>query len=474
MGSFYTSGKNEYYWRLLAYVQDKYVYTNDRRVVPYTPGLLQDYVDFFPEKYSVFPPTVLSVFINGTLVASGLLNVPSGLFYTQIQVPKGDFVLQVRDALGNVLRNELFSSKNYAMFFEVAGQSYEERRVLIEQVIQDLDYQTIRSDRVYQVVGVFFGFTPPAGWSNLEYRETVLGNGGTKPGFVKSFFFGGTLEGFVNTIKSITGDLVVVAPVQDGDRWVIFDAASAPSPTDATSPDAWFLSNADDIPLPNHRCLVMDEAYVASALVVKISGAYRTVVDESVFKETDSFLESSVAEPFTLATKTLTFAIDDQSYTTTFGALTTTAALAAADILAQNPTLTSAVYASAGRLRLGTAPVAGQVKTIKITAGSALPYLGYTVGQNIHVAPDILANPNQSSAVTLSFGTSVYTQGVEFTIDPATGQIIWVPSTALVTNIPAQGSVYQAAYSYIMKREIETMAEKAKDPSLTVEYQYLP
>lgn len=472
MGSFYTAGKNGYFWRLLNFLQDKHVYDNDRRVLPYTPALLQDYIDFFPDQYSAFPTTVLSVYINNNFVTSANLNVPSGLLYVKLPVPKGDFTLQVRTQGGQVLRNEFYTAKNYAMFMEVAAQSYEERRVLIEQVIKDLDYLTIRSDRVYQVAGVFFDFPPPPGWTNQEYRDTVLGSG-CKPGFVKSFFHGGTIKGLVDTIASITCDAVEVGPIQDGDRWVVFTDADAPNPLDTASPDAWFVSDADDIPLPNHRCLVMEDTYVASAIKVKVHGALRTVTDEDVLKATNSYIESRLAEPFNIAGKTLTFSIGGTSYTTLFGGATTTAAQAVADILAQNPSLTSAVYATGGRVRLGAAPSATQVIRVQIKAGDALPDLGFTVGQFNDVTWDQLANPNQTTPVVLTYGVFSFVEGVDFTVDQATGRIVWQPSSLAFPNIPPQGAVFKASYQYLMKREIETMAERAKDPSLTVEYVYV-
>ncbi len=57
MGSFFTPGKNEYYWRLLEFLQDSNVYDNDLRVLPYTPSRLQDYTDLFPELFNPFPKT---------------------------------------------------------------------------------------------------------------------------------------------------------------------------------------------------------------------------------------------------------------------------------------------------------------------------------------------------------------------------------------------------------------------------------
>ena len=480
MGNLFTNGKNEYYWRLMSYLQDENVYVSDRRVVPYTPALLQDYVDFFPQLYTAFPVTTLSLFINNKLIGYGTLNDPSGLFYLKVSVPKGAFTLQVKNALGDVLRTEFYNAKNYAMFMEVAAQSYADRRVQIEQLYKDLSYDTLRSERVYPVVGAFFGFLPPPGWTNQQYRDAVLGDGADCPGFVSSFFQGGSRLGFIDTIKSITCDTVTLGAVQNGDRWVVFDDANAPSPTDTLSADAWFVSDADDIPAPNHRVLVMSDDYIASAVAVTISGATRVVVDERVFKSTNSYLESPVAEAYVLAGKTFTFAVGEAAlptsmatkYTTTFGALTTTAAQAAADILAQNPALTSAVYATSGRLRLGVAPVDGVVQSITAVSGSALGDLGFYQGQFIDVGSDTLANPYSSTTVSIVYGAFTFIEGVNFAVDQASGAILWNPSSLAEPNIPPAGAVMQASYSYVMRREIETMAEKAKDPSLTVEYIY--
>ena len=478
MGAILSAGKSEYFWRLLSYLQDSKVYVNDRRLVPYTPARLSDYVDFYPTQYTSYPPTTLAIYVNGRVAAYSRLNQPSGLMLARIQVPLGDFTVQVQTLGGSILKTEYFTAKNYAMFLEVAAQSYADRRVGIEQVLNDLDFKTMRSDRVYQDVGVFFGFTPPPGWSNQDYRDTVLGNGTTKPGFVSSFFNGGTIRGFVDTIRSITGSTVVLESIAEGDRWVVFDRANAPVPTDPTNPDSWFVSSADDIPPPNHRCLVFDKQYLGSALVAVISGADRSVVAENVFKARNSFIQSSLAGPFVLAGKTLTFSIDATSYTTTFGGSTTTAAQAVADILSQNPTLTSACYANNGYVRIGVQPILTQTKAqpIKITivSGSALADLGFVVGQFVEVSWDQLANPNLTAdPVTVTQGSIAYIEGLDFTLDRVTGRIYFQASSVAFPVVPEQGSVFNVSYNYLMRREIETMAELAKDPSITVEYEYI-
>jgi hypothetical protein len=84
-----------------------------------------------------------------------------------------------------------------------------------------------------------------------------------------------------------------------------------------------------------------------------------------------------------------------------------------------------------------------------------------------------LANPNQTTPVVLTSGPFTFVQGTDFTVDTTTGYIYWAASSATEPNIPPQGTVFQASYTYIMKREIETMAELAKDPSITVNYNYI-
>lgn len=480
MGSFLSPGKNEYYWRLLEFLQDENVYDNDRRVLPFTPSRLQDYTDLFPDLFNPFPKTTLSVFINDQLAGLGTLNDPSGLLVVPIPVPLGEFTLEVRDDVGTVINREFYVSKNYATFFEIAAQGYEERRVQLEQVREDVDYETIRSDRVFPVVGIYFGFPPPPGWTNEQYRDAILGNLPKGcPGFRRSFFHGGTQKGVVDTIKSITCDDVVIEPIDGGDRWTVFDDASEPTVTDPADPDVWVVSDADDVPPANHRVVVYNDTFLANAVVVKVSGALRSVIAEEVFRETASFIESSLAEPYVLSGTTLVFSIEDLSddhskltFTTTFGVVTT-AADAVTAILTQNPSLTTAVHAASGKLRIGTDPEFGKTKRITIEAGSALSVLGFIAGQTADTKPDQLANPNIQGALTLMFGSTTFVDGVDFTFDAETGEILWASQPPEVLGIPDQGQTFVATYDYLMKREIESMANKVKEVGTILEFEYV-
>ena len=158
MGSFFSPGKNEFYWAFLDSLADESIYAKDSRVIPNTPDYLQTYTDLFP---TVLPGVTLYIFINGTLVGSGFVDpMGSGLFYAAIPTPNGEFVLEVRNQAGDVLTTDLFMAKNYAMFFDVSAQSYEDRRVAVEQTRNDINYQTIRTGGIYDNLGVFF--LPPS------------------------------------------------------------------------------------------------------------------------------------------------------------------------------------------------------------------------------------------------------------------------------------------------------------------------
>ena len=480
MGSFFTPGKNEYFWRLTEYLKDKNVYITDRRLIPYTPDKLIDYMDTFPQEYVVFPKKQLDVYIHNVLVGQGILNDPTGTFLVQIPIPLGSFDLEVRDPIdGRVINRELYISKNYAMFFDVQAQSMEESRVAMEQNKKDIDYETIRTGRVFPNLGEYFDFPPPPGWSTDKYRMAIIGGLPDCPGFRRSFFYGGTIRGVVETIQSITCQVPTVGPVQEGERWTVFDRGII-NPTDAASPDAWFVSDADDIPAPNKRALVMERDYIRNSVRIVIPGAQRSVSNEDVYKATNSFLEGPSAGPFALAGKTLTFRTEDlsnphsfETFVTTFTAGATSAALAAAEILVQNPSLTTAVHGSTGdRLRLGVVPQAG--KTFKITAvsGTAMVDFGFNPGKSAQVAPDILANPNHTGPVTLTYQGIFYVENTDFTIVEATGEIVWRASSALFAIAPIKGAVFQATYDYFMKREIEKMVNMVKPVSTELELVY--
>jgi hypothetical protein len=478
MGQFNSPGRNQYYWRLLQYLQDDSVYSNDKQTIPFTPAQQPVYTALFPELYSVFPPTVLSVYINGKLAGSGNLTDPSGLLYVAVNIPRGEFLLEVRDAGGRVLTNEMFEAKNYAMFFDVAAQSYEDRRIAIEQVRQDQSYATIRTGRVYPVVGAFFGFPPPPGWTSDEYRATVLGDGVCKPGFVNSFFMGGTKLGVLDSVKSIVGCAdVEILPPDDGNRWVLFDLASAPDPV-VGGAEAWYISDTN-IALPEHRIVINDTGYFASAGIIRIHSADRTVTDEQVYKVSNSYIESAFPEPYVLAGKTLTFSVEDlgdittfMSFSTTFVAATT-AAQAAAEILAQNPSLGSAVYAQAGKLRIGVPPEPATTREVAIVGGSALADLGWVAGQAVDVANDFLANAYPTSPVVITFGTDIFNDGVDFEVMQTTGEIVWDPSTLALPNVPPAGSVMLASYTYVPQREVSDIVDKSKSISDLVEIEFV-
>lgn len=473
-GSFYSPGKNEYFWRFLASLSPE-IYVNDRSVLPYTPDCLQVYTGFFPDQYTVLPRTELFVYANGKKIGSGFLQDPTGFFWTYVSVPKGNFLLEVKTASGQVLTADHYNAKNYATLFDVSAQSYEERLVAIEQVKNDINFDTMRSERVPDLIGVFFDFLPPAGWTSDEYREAVLG--GEVPGFVTSFFHGSTKKGILDTVKSITGQDAELLPIENGERWVIFDPAHAPNPLDTTNPDSWFVSDSA-IPAPNHRAILLDDYYTSYGVVLKVNGSTKTVTDEVVFKRSNSYIESPLAGTFNLAGKTLTFSIQVPGdlttkfyYTTTFLAATD-AATAAAEILAQNPTLTSAVHDQGGRLRIGTAPEASTTKRVTIEAGTSLSEFGWKAGSSVDVVSDLLANPYATTTLTLTWEGNTYTQGVDFSYDPETGEIVWEPSSPSFSLVPPMGSSMLTSYTYQMRREIMDMVDKVKDATTIITYEW--
>jgi hypothetical protein len=479
MGSFFSPGKNEYYWRFLEFLQDENVYPNDRQVIPYTPAQPLVYTDLFPGLYTAFPLTTLNVFINDRQVAQGQLSTPDGLFYVAMSVPKDEFFLEVRTPAGKVLRRERYSAKNFAMFFDVAAQSYEDRRIEIEQVRKDQSFATIRTGRIYPVVGASFDFPPPAGWSPDEYRATILGDGLCKPGFVKAFFHGGTLGGILDAVRSIIGcDLVEMVPVDEGKRWVLYDRAEAPDPV-IGGPNAWYITDVALTP-PKNRIVLNDAAYFTKVAVLRIHGGERVVVNEPVLKASNSFIAAGVAEPYVLAGKNLVFTVEDvgdpttwMQFSTTFGALTTTAAQAAADILLQNPMLGPAVYADGATLRVGVPPTPGKVRRVTIKSGTALAALGWAAGQFVDVGNDRLANIHPTTPVTLTYGGDTFTDGVEFEAVQATGEIVWDPSSPTLTNVPPAGATMLASYSYVPEREVREILKRITKANDQIELEWV-
>src|SRR5665213_3267798 len=114
MGSFMTSDKSGYFWFLLGYLQDNNIYVRDNRLLPYTPGKPQTYVDFYPQFYGETPTAKVTFKINGQQVAQALVSQVSGIVYADIPVQLGKFTLTTW--LGTaLLKTEEFISKNFAM-----------------------------------------------------------------------------------------------------------------------------------------------------------------------------------------------------------------------------------------------------------------------------------------------------------------------------------------------------------------------
>lgn len=466
-------GKNEYFTRLLSYVADRHVYVTDKSLVPHSPDQLLVYTNFYPSLYTTFPQTTLQVFVNNKLVTQGTLNVSSGLFYANVPVPKDEFLLEVRTLSGTVITNEVYNAKNYALFLDVAAQSYEDRRVAMEQVLKDRSWDTIRTERIYPIIAAFFEFPPPPDWTPQEYRATVLGDGGCKPGLVKAFFEGGTRGGVIDGIRSIVGcATVTITPPDSGDRWVIYDKTHAPNPITGGA-EAWYLDDHNFVTAPSHKIVIGSADYYASTSVVTITGSDRVVTGETLYKTTDSFLEGSKTGPYTLAGLTLSFSVEVGGVSTTYATLfnaASDAATAAAEILAQNPSLTSAVYASGGKLRIGIPPLSGTPQTISIIGGSASDVLGFTPGDSTSVGTDYLLNPNQTTPVVLTWSGNTYVQGNDFTLVVSTGEIVWKPSSAVKTNIPPRGSAVTASYTFVPKREVDMVVSRIKAENINIEY----
>jgi hypothetical protein len=474
MGSFLTPGKNQYYWMFAKILADDHVYVRDRRLIPYTPNRATLYVDFYPALWVALPFQKVFFYINDTLVGSSSVQDPTGIVSFEAHLPKGQFILKTKNQIGGLLKQEFYNAKNYAMFFDIAGQSYEPRLTDLLQVQSDLNYETIRSGHIYPNVGVFFDFPPPPGWTNDEYRAAVLGGCGS--GFRRSFFFGATKKGIKDTVESITCVPPIIQPVDSGIYWTLYDRASAPDITDPNS-DAWELTDVTPA-LPHRRITLYERAYLATTSELVVPNSTRVVVDEQVFKQSNSYIEAPIAGPFVVAGKNLVFSIGDNVYTTVFSPTTTTAADVINDIFTQNPGVTVATYATLdGMVRIGIEPSAVQAAevdflTVKIISGSSLADFGFFEGDAIDVAPDQLVNPFQTTPVVITYGMQTFVQGVDFTIDTATGKIYWNPSSVAGTLVPPKGAVFLASYTYQMRREIEKMVNLVKQANLQLEFSY--
>ena len=479
MGSFFTQDKSGYYWFLLGYLQDENIYVRDATLLPYTPGKLQTYVEFYPILYNPAIPQKIEWRINNHKVADAIVSIPSGIVYTDIPVPLGSFELTTWHG-PVLLRTEKFVSKNYAMLLGIQAQSYDERLAQINLVKADQDFIQMRSERVYPILGSMFNFPPPAGWDIERYRDAVLG--GCGPGLRQAFFDGTTKAGVKEAIEAVTCMVPDVYPGQRGIRWTVYDRAN----TNPSDPGAmgWYVTDRvnsfDPFTPPHYRSIMAAEIWWTKSSIIVVNGSVRVVSDESLLRQTNSFIEFPVPEPYDLQGRTLTFTISQpgvvfskQTYATTFPLPTTTAAIVAAEITAQNPSLTSAVYGTAdGKVRIGVPAQAGKVFRITIVAGTALAQLGLYPGASVDVSPDQLANPWQTTLVTITDGVTTWLDGVDYNSVPETGEIVWEPSSLAFPNQPDAGLTLLAYYSYQMRREVMQLANAAKEVNDIVEFEW--
>ncbi len=481
MGAFLVDGKGGSYWFLLSYLQGKKIYTNDAGVLPYTPDKAHTYVDYYPSLFQRYQGQKFTFTVNGKLVGECVLNDPSGIVYADIAVPRGKFTLVTVSPGGDTLKTETWRATNYAMFISVMAQSYEERRAEIELVKTDQDFLQIRSGRLYPVLGTMFGFPPPPGWPVEKYRAAILG--GCGPGFIKAFFDGSTKAGVAGVIKSITCQDPVIAPANDGVRWVVRDEANV-DPADPIL-EGFFVVDDGSVEVfnpPQYRAMLASESWWANAVEISVPGSQRAVVAEQLIKTTDSFLEVPIPVTSDVQGKDLRFSVEEEGnpssrryYYTFFPLPTINSAQAAANIIASNPTLTPAVYATAaGKLRLGVAPVAGKTFLLTILSGTSLNLLGLNPGDSTHISPDKLANPWLVTLVSISDGVSTFVDGVDFTSISETGELIWNPSTAANTGVPKAGAILTASYTYQMRREIQDMVSKVAHVSSVINFGWQP
>ncbi len=485
MGSFLSQGKNSYFWFLLGYLADENVYIKDSSLIPYTPSKTQTYVAFYPQFYNAEDPQKLSFEINGIPSAYALITDPSGLVYFDIKTPKGRFELVTRAPNGMVLNREIFFAKNYAMLLAVMAQGYEDREAEIQANYADVRFSEIRSGRLYDVLGVQFDFPPPPGWPVAKYRAAILG--GCGPGFIKSFFHGSTKKGVADTIKSITCEDPQILPARRGIRWVVRNRSNS-FPTDPTA-RGFFITARNStrtFTAPHYRAFLASRNWWANAADIVVTGSRRDVLSESTVRNSNSYFECPVAEPFNLDGLSLRFSIQDlgdlgniRFFDTVFPLGTSTAALAAAAIVAQNPTvptddfyLNDAIYATpSGKLRIGVYPKTGKSFRVSFPSGTAMAQLGILVGAGTDVSNDHLDNPWLiTGTLALDDADTPITTG--FTIFESTGEIVWDPSTAANTSIPAAGKVLNAAYTYEMRREILAMVGKVQHVNSVIQFEW--
>jgi hypothetical protein len=277
-GYFVNNGKNSYYWKLLSYLPGDLVYEKGVDVVPYTPDEQQVYSNYIP---GLPVGTQLKVWINGHLQTQTFISQPDGTFYAPLRPLYGPFQIEVTDLSGSITYfTDWFQGLNFPLYFNVLAPFLQDLDIELWRMAGDLDPVNVRDSKLQGHYAWYFGFPLLSDWSSTEYRETILGNGNCKPGFLESYLFGSTNKGMVDTIKSIIGCQAVSILSFSYLRemgWIIDDSGLA----------AFRFVLCDQITFPTAPVLpavLYDVQWLQSSVQISISGADRLVTNEGVVK----------------------------------------------------------------------------------------------------------------------------------------------------------------------------------------------
>jgi hypothetical protein len=436
------------------------------------------------------PANKVFFYLNDTtLIGNYSITTTDGFCWCEVQVPLGVFSLTIKDNAGHILEKKSYISKNFAMMLALMSETLGGSDANLAETEKNTDETELSPEFIYPNVGVFFDFTIPKNWTFPMYRETVLGNGSSKPGLVNSFRYGGTRKGIIDTIKSICGVTpTIYQTYPQVKRWTIYTDPITPSP----GSQAWVLRNSA---LPEgdtrHRISLQEQKTQRKKFTVEINGSSFTVSDSTIVKGGNQFFRTGVVGPtFDLSGLTLAFSVSIwESGSQTFWRVAQTtfagAAMTPADIESQIKTSNTwlsdqfEVFLDAtGRLCIGyQAYLDGRIVTLTVLEGTANARLGTVTGTTADIVADQLPVKYITNTLVVVDPSTLVTYTVgggpeDLTIDWDSGRFVWPKNSAILN--PEQGNPLTASYVTYFREEIEDLVDKVKKATDEIVFKWVP
>lgn len=202
MGTFYTNGKNSYYFSLISSLCDSNIFRKDPTVLPFTPNLPQTFVDFVP----LTSGTLLDVFLGGQYMLTTAVQPTSdsavGRITFDLTLPytRGtDFSLTLNLHNSSTPFKTLgFSTWNLYMFYDALAEIMNQKDLQRQQTLDNGVLATAHDSVLYSNFGILFDLQKRLDQTPDQYRDVLSS-------FFIAFLNAGTNKGLDVAIEDLTG-----------------------------------------------------------------------------------------------------------------------------------------------------------------------------------------------------------------------------------------------------------------------------